>query len=509
MFPTNLLFLVHTALLTTSYAAFLNVRDDETLIAGASLRAWNDLNTTIGGRLHVGEPFEKACFSTFNGNPINPDASACSALQQNYTNPLFRVQQFGAYMLPQWETCQATGDGCLLDSSNPSNPVAFTGVNCQNGNVPPFYIDVQTVSDIQAALKFSRATGVRLSVKNHGHDYKGRSSGKNTLSLWVQNLEASKGGTFTEDVYNFADQHNVTWIGGYHQTIGTGWVLGGGHSILSPVYGLGVDRVVQFKVVTPDGVYRTANECENSDLFWALRGGGGSAFGVVVESTHKVEPQLTLQAAIIRFPANSSNLFPWYNLTVEHSLRWAQNGWGGHIVGPTLIHVTPNLNASQAQVDMQAAIDYAVANGGTGIIDTLPSWNAFFLKYVTSAQAAVGPELMLGTRLISTELFNSTTGKQQLSNAIKDVLSFASPYIVAGTPFLMNQYQQVTSHIQAFRDITPGSGAYFNEGDVYEPDHEESYWGTENYKRLLSVKKKYDPHQSPHMLAVCWVEWGQ
>lgn len=99
MFPTNLLFLVHTALLTTSYAAFLNVRDDETLIAGASLRAWNDLNTTIGGRLHVGEPFEKACFSTFNGNPINPDASACSALQQNYTNPLFRVQQFGAYML--------------------------------------------------------------------------------------------------------------------------------------------------------------------------------------------------------------------------------------------------------------------------------------------------------------------------------------------------------------------------------------------------------------------------
>lgn len=34
-----------------------------------------------------------------------------------------------------------------------------------------------------------------------------------------------QGGVLTEDVYHFADQNNITWIGGYHQTIGTGWVL--------------------------------------------------------------------------------------------------------------------------------------------------------------------------------------------------------------------------------------------------------------------------------------------
>lgn len=62
------------------------------------------------------------------------------------------------------------------------------------------------------------------------------------------------------------------------------------------MYGLGVDRVVQIKVVTPDGRFRTVNECQDSDLFWALRGGGGSAFGVVTELTMRVEPQLTLQA---------------------------------------------------------------------------------------------------------------------------------------------------------------------------------------------------------------------
>ncbi len=52
------------------------------------------------------------------------------------------------------------------------------------------------------------------------------------------------------------------------------------------------------KIVTPDGVYRTANECQNTDLFFALRGGGGSAFGVVIESTHRVEPLFPIQAYV-------------------------------------------------------------------------------------------------------------------------------------------------------------------------------------------------------------------
>ena len=46
-------------------------------------------------------------------------------------------------------------------------------------------ITVQSVTDVQAALAFSKFTGVRLSVKNKGHDFLGRSSGQDTLSLWV------------------------------------------------------------------------------------------------------------------------------------------------------------------------------------------------------------------------------------------------------------------------------------------------------------------------------------
>lgn len=70
---------------------------------------------------------------------------------------------------------------------------------------------------------------------------------------------------------------------------------GGGHSVLSPVFGLGVDRVLQFRLITPDGEIRIANECQNADLFWALRGGGGGTFGVVLEVTYKAERRLPLQ----------------------------------------------------------------------------------------------------------------------------------------------------------------------------------------------------------------------
>merc|ERR1719219_3031331 len=47
--------------------------------------------------------------------------------------------------------------------------------------------------------------------------------------------------------------------------------------------------------------------------------------------------------------------------------------------------------------------------------------------------------------------------------------------------------------ISAFRDATPGSGAYFGESDYFEPDFQEAFWGTENYERLLAIKEQVDP----------------
>ena len=48
--------------------------------------------------------------------------------------------------------------------------------------------------------------------------------------------------------------------------------------------------------------------------------------------------------------------------------------------------------------------------------------------------------------------------------------------------------------VQPLRDITPNSGAYWNEASRLEPNWEEAFWGLANYQRLKEIKKKYDPN---------------
>jgi FAD/FMN-containing dehydrogenase len=85
--------------------------------------------------------------------------------------------------------------------------------------------------------------------------------------------------------------HSRLWtVGAGHEEVSVagGWSQAGGHGALSSHFGLGCDNVLEFKVVTPDGDVKVANAVTNTDLFWALRGGGASTFGVVVEATFKV-----------------------------------------------------------------------------------------------------------------------------------------------------------------------------------------------------------------------------
>ncbi|KAK0185939.1 FAD-binding domain-containing protein [Armillaria mellea] len=498
---------------------------------------WLNLAHSLDGRLYRALPFVSSCFSAVNGAPSMPNETECAGIQATYANATVRSEHFSAYMLPQWEMCQKTSERCLLDPSNTSNPAAFKESECRQGSVSPYYIDVRSVKDVQKAFEFSKATGIHLSIKASGHDYKGRSSLRGSLSLWLF-LQA---GVPFQDVYEFADANNVTIIGAYHQTVAPsgGWVMGGGHSVLTPVYGLGVDRVLQFKIVTPDGELRVTNEFQHPDLFWALRGGGGSTFGVVLESSMRVEPQMSLVVASISFLQTADNGVPFLKLLVDHTYKWGTEGWGGHMRSNGIINVNPLLTLEEARISVQPIVDYALAQNGTATVEELPSWLVFFTKYVLSAEGGVGIETTLGSRLIPAEKFATDSGKAGLLDILTRMVQQFSinPYIrVVGTPFLYNhtegstsvtpawrnalwhmsssitfswnstaedmrtQYDFVSMVIQWLRDFSPDSGAYLNEADVYEPNHEEAFWGV-NYARLVQIKEKYDPH---HLLD-CWM----
>ena len=80
-----------------------------------------------------------------------------------------------------------------------------------------------------------------------------------------------------------------------------GYLASGGHSPLSSVYGMGADQALAFELVKPNGELVNVSETTNPDLFWALRGGGGSTFGVVVSVTIKVYPRLPVSVTQFSF----------------------------------------------------------------------------------------------------------------------------------------------------------------------------------------------------------------
>ena len=78
---------------------------------------------------------------------------------------------------------------------------------------------------------------------------------------------------------------------GWSPSVGVvGWSIGGGHGPFASKAGIGVDNIVEVELVTAKGEALVANSSNNKDLFWALRGGGGSVWGVITSITLRTHP---------------------------------------------------------------------------------------------------------------------------------------------------------------------------------------------------------------------------
>ncbi|KAJ7707323.1 FAD-binding domain-containing protein [Mycena rosella] len=534
--------------------------------AQATSRDWQDLNIQVGGRLLKGVPISTPCFSDVDGVAVNPNLTACNEVKAGYDDELVRSDVPGAYMITQWETCQSSNQQCLLDYLDPENPApSLPSQMCRTGSVPHYFIDVHTAADVIAAFNFSRKTSIPLVIKNTGHDYKGRSSAPGSLALWTHNLKnitystdfvpegCSKSspaltvgaGVQWQQAYQFADTHNFTIVGGTDRTVGVsgGWVQGGGHSALSNTMGLGVDRVLQFKIVTPDGKVRVANACQNTDLFWALRGGGGGTFGVVLESTTLVSPVVTVQAILVSITSPSANRTKeLYSTMIDNGLKWADDGYGGYVSGGTAVYLTPKLTAAEHAVSMAPLVDFGkrLNATGTGVYQVLefPNWLSFFNVFTETELEAQGPpvgySIAMASRLVNRANFQTASKRTELLDALLaateltpsllfditapssfpgDNTTSVTPvwrdsvyHVTVKVPWNWNAttteklhgYDLVDTSIDHLRKITP-TASYSNEGAVHEPDHEIAFWGG-NYARLLELKHKYDPE---HILD-CW-----
>lgn len=122
-------------------------------------------------------------------------------------------------------------------------------------------------------------------------------------------------GTESWELGNRMTDLNITIVAPAGSTVGAGggWLSGGGHTTITSTIGLGSDQVLSINAVTADGRFVTADPYTNKDLFFALRGGAGSTFGVVTSATVKVHPRMNTTSTSLNFafeaklpPTNSS-----------------------------------------------------------------------------------------------------------------------------------------------------------------------------------------------------------
>ena len=108
----------------------------------------------------------------------------------------------------------------------------------------------------------------------------------------------------------------------FWQDVGlVGWLTGGGHGYLSTTYGMGADNLLEASIVTPNGTLLTANPCQNSDIFFATRGGGGSTFGVVISAVVRAlpTPQTTRHSFILTAVSQNATTEFWNMIGFIHS----------------------------------------------------------------------------------------------------------------------------------------------------------------------------------------------
>ena len=145
-----------------------------------STNEWASFNESIIGRLRITIPWAAPCFSSSS-------SESCQQVAGNYGDGVSRTAQYGAMEFLDWETCGQSH--CSLNSFNTSLPVLGT---CSLGRLSTYYVEARTANDISETLNFVRKHGIRLSIKNTGHDYFGRSSAANSLAIWTYKLKDTK-----------------------------------------------------------------------------------------------------------------------------------------------------------------------------------------------------------------------------------------------------------------------------------------------------------------------------
>ncbi|KAF7530371.1 hypothetical protein PCG10_003742 [Penicillium crustosum] len=420
---------------------------------------WARFNKTVDGNLIATIPIASVCHI----DSFTPyDQSKCAQLQSNWGFPETHYESSSSIMAARF-----TNLSC--------NPFASKTSPCTIGNYVQYAVNATDASHVQKAIHFAARHNIRLVIRNTGHDLLGKSTGAGGLAIWMHYMKdisivdyvsshySGKAMKMGAGVQSFeaseaAYKAGLVVVGGNCPTVGLagGYSQGGGHGQLVSHVGLAADQVLEWEVVLADGKIVTASPTNYPDLYWALSGGGGGTYGVVVSMTSKAYPELPTVSAhyVDDFPTYHDA----YQTTNPPSNITDQLG-GGRLI--------PRSVVEENLADL------------TTVFRNIVERNAGFL---------ISGVMVNSSRVAYPDNSVNPAWRDALMNIV-----IAAPFDYTEWESNIDTQQLITDVLMpTLEELTPGSGAYLNEADPNQKNWKHTFYG-DNYHNLLAIKRKYDP----------------
>eukprot|EP00931_Biecheleriopsis_adriatica_P104713 TRINITY_DN7934_c0_g1_i3.p1 TRINITY_DN7934_c0_g1~~TRINITY_DN7934_c0_g1_i3.p1 ORF type:complete len:589 (+),score=77.63 TRINITY_DN7934_c0_g1_i3:139-1905(+) len=469
----------------------------------------------------------------------------------------------------------SAADGCEHCMFGPAaNSSSFCRQSARNwprsGSSPAFVAWPLTAQHVQRLVNFANKHHLCISVAGTGNEFlnrhtcdqglfirtalmKGIEWSLNSTNAWDHTdgiVRLEPGLTFSEIQLSGSRQQQKSFVAqGWAGSVGIiGWSIGGGHGPFGRSKGLGVDQILEVELVTANGTMVVASAMQNADLFWAIRGGGGSVWGVIIAITLRAHavPEAGLTEVHVITSMNhgaSDQAFRDFAKSFVDTASTLDEKWSGFLLTNNQVQTAhtysllqkvldlPEVN--ETKYDQSAAIIFYVRYlylGGQeetafqeGLEKLAPANYSAWPRTVDISRRSDAWDLVKHS--LDFPLYSTSIQAKSMESALvdKDVMKSKFPASfsrlmrrVAHADF-NTMYHDIpgssvvgsdidTSISPRFRHaefhlIYEGAGevseeaSYFSESSYLMPDDswKDRYWGRANYEKLLAVKKKYDP----------------
>jgi FAD binding domain/Berberine and berberine like len=405
---------------------------------------------------------------------------------------------------------------------------------------PKLIVRAVDVADVLAAVRYGRENGLLTAIRGGGHNGGGLGTCDGGLVIDLSPMKGIRvdpaaqtvrvgAGCLWGDVDHATHAFGMATPCGFISTTGVaGLTLGGGIGYLTRRYGLTIDNLLSADMVLADGRFVTASASQNDDLFWAIRGGGGN-FGVVTSFEFRLHPVSTVQFGPTFWPLEqAADVLKFYRkfiLTAPEEV----NGFFAFLTAPPAPMFPENLHMKKACAIVWCSTGTAeetekatrpMRSVGTPLLDAVGpapfpavqttfdglyppglQWYWRADNFTELSDAAIAKHVEHGSKLptmLSTMHLYPVNGAVQRVGKNDTAYSFRealfAEVIVGVDPDPANA-GKITDWCKSYYDALhpyAAGGAYINfMMDEGQERVQASF--RDNYQRLATIKKKYDP----------------